>query len=45
MRRIHDAYVGVVFNPFYIAGEKDKIRSAKFDRELERIGLEWKATM
>jgi Sedlin, N-terminal conserved region len=45
IRRIHDAYVGVVFNPFYIAGEIDKITSLKFDREIERIGREWKATM
>ena len=45
MRQIHDAYVGVVFNPFYIAAEKDKITSVKFDREMERIGREWKATL
>jgi hypothetical protein len=45
MRRIHDAYVGVVFNPFYVPGEKEKITSRKFDREIERIGREWKATV
>jgi hypothetical protein len=45
MRRVHDAYVGVVFNPFYIPGEKDKITSRKFDREIERCGREWKATV
>jgi len=45
MRRVHDAYVGVVFNPFYIAGDREKITSPKFDREIERIGREWKATV
>jgi Sedlin, N-terminal conserved region len=45
MRRVHDAYVAVVFNPFYTVGEREKITSAKFDREIERIGREWKPTI
>jgi hypothetical protein len=42
IRRIHDAYVGVVFNPFYVPEDKEGIISAKFDRDIERIGREWK---
>ena len=45
MRRVHDAYVGIIFNPFYVPGEKEKITSVKFEREIERIGREWKATV
>ena len=45
MRRVHDGYVGVVFNPFYVPDEKGKINSRKFEREMERIGREWKPTM
>ena len=45
MRRVHDAYVAVVFNPFYAPGAKEKVTSRKFDREIERIGREWKATV
>lgn len=45
MRRVHDAYVGVIFNPFYIPAEKEKITSLKFDREIERIGRDWKASV
>jgi len=45
MRRVHDAYVAVVFNPFNTLGEKDTITSAKFDREIERIAREWKPTI
>lgn len=44
MRRVHDAYVGVILNPFYMPGEKEKIKSIKFDREMEQIGRDWKAT-
>ena len=42
MRRVHDAYVGVVFNPFFVPGEKESISSRKFDREIESIGRDWK---
>jgi hypothetical protein len=45
IRRVHDAYVAVIFNPFNTFGEKETITSARFDREIERIGREWKATM
>jgi hypothetical protein len=45
MRRVHDEYVKVVFNPFYVPGENERIKSVKFDREIERIGREWKATI
>jgi len=45
MRRVHDAFVGVVFNPFYTPDEKGRIKSARFDREIERIGREWKPTV
>lgn len=45
MRRVHDAYVGVTLNPFYVPGEKEKVTSVKFEREVERIGREWKATI
>jgi len=45
MRKVHDEYVKVVFNPFYIPGENKKITSSKFDREIERIGREWKPTI
>jgi Sedlin, N-terminal conserved region len=45
MRRIHDSYVGVIFNPFYVPGEKrEKLKSVKFDREMERLGRDWKPT-
>ena len=45
MRRIHDAYVGVVLNPFYVLGDKrERITSPKFEREIERIASEWKPT-
>jgi len=45
MRRVHDAYVGVIFNPFYEVREKEKITSIKFEREIERMGREWKPTV
>lgn len=45
MRRVHDAYVGVIFNPFYVLGDKEKITSVKFEKEMERIGREWKPTI
>ena len=45
MRRVHDAYVGVTLNPFYVPSEKEKVTSVKFEREVERIGREWKATV
>ena len=45
MRRVHDAYVAVIFNPFYVPGEKEKITSAKFETEIEQIGREWKTTV
>jgi hypothetical protein len=43
MRRVHDAYVAVILNPFYVRSEKEKITSVKFEKEMERIGREWKA--
>ena len=45
MRQVHDVYVGVILNPFYVPGGNEKITSNKFDREVERIGREWKATV
>ena len=45
MRQVQDAYVRVIFNPFYVPSEKEKITSVKFEREIERIGREWKATV
>jgi Sedlin, N-terminal conserved region len=45
MRRVHDLYVGVVFNPFYVPDEREKIVSIKFEREIDRLGREWKATI
>jgi hypothetical protein len=45
MRKVHDAYVGVIFNPFYVPSEKEKITSVKFEREIERIARDWKPTV
>jgi hypothetical protein len=45
MRRVHDAYLGVILNPFYVPGVNEKITSVKFDREIERMGRDWKATL
>lgn len=46
MRRVHDAYVGVILNPFYVPSmEKERISNVKFEREMDRIGREWKATV
>ena len=46
MRRVHDAYVAVVLNPFYVPSEKEgKISNVKFEKEMDCIGREWKATV
>jgi hypothetical protein len=46
MRKVHDAYVGVILNPFYVPSmeKENKISNTKFEREMDRIGREWKAT-
>jgi hypothetical protein len=44
MRRVHDAYVKVVFNPFYDVTEREKVTSVKFDTEVDNIGREWKVS-
>jgi len=46
MRKVHDAYVGVMLNPFYVPYENEsKISNVKFEKEMDRIGREWKATI
>jgi hypothetical protein len=46
MRKVHDAYVGVILNPFYVPVEREKkISNVKFEREMDCIGREWKATV
>jgi Sedlin, N-terminal conserved region len=44
VRRVHDAFVQVVFNPFYNVSENARITSKRFDREVETIGREWKVS-
>jgi hypothetical protein len=46
VRKVQDAYVGVILNPFYAPVERGKkISNVKFEREMNRIGREWKAIL